>query len=83
MKSIGIAELNKNPKILDSVDGVAMIVNKKNKHLKGYYIPIIYKSEIEKVLKDIEYKKFLQRNRSLLKQDNEDETILDGIDEIY
>ena len=83
MRSIGIAELNKNPAILDTVDGVAMIVNKKNRHLKGYFIPIAYQKEIEKVLKDIEYKKFLQRNKSLLKQNNEDDTLLDGLDEAY
>ncbi len=83
MKSIGIAELNKNPTILDLVDGVAMIVNKKNRHIKGYFIPATYKNEIEKVLKDIEYKKFLQRNKSLLKQDNEDDTVMDGIDEMH
>jgi len=34
-------------------------------------------------LKEIEYKKFLQRNQSLLKQDNEDDTISDGLDEVY
>jgi len=83
MRNIGIAELNKNPAILDSIDGVAMIVNKKSRHLKGYFIPIVYKKEIEKVLKDIEYKKFLQRNQSLLKQDSEDDTILDGLDDVY
>ncbi len=83
MRHIGIAELSKNPAVLDSLDSVAMIVNKKNKHLKGYYIPVSYRNEIEKVLKDIEYKKFLQRNKSLLKLDNEDDTLLDGLDETY
>ena len=83
MRHIGIAELSKNPTILDSLDSVTMIINKKNKHLKGYYIPISYKNEIEKVLKDIEYKNFLQRNKSLLKQNNEDDTLLDGLDATY
>ncbi len=83
MRHIGIAELSKNPAILDSLDSVTMIVNKKNKLLKGYYIPISYKNEIEKVLKDIEYKNFLQRNKSLLKQNNEDDTLLDGLDATY
>jgi len=83
MRNIGIAELNKNPAVLDSVDGVAKIINKKNRHIKGYFIPIAYKNEIEKVLKEIEYKKFLQRNQSLLKQDKEDDTVLDGLDEAY
>ena len=83
MRHIGIAELSKNPAILDSLDSVTMIVNKKNKLLKGYYIPIAYQNEIEKVLKDIEYKNFLQRNKSLLKQNNEDDTLLDGLDEAY
>lgn len=83
MRHIGIAELSKNPAILDSLDSVTMIVNKKNKLLKGYYIPISYKNEIEKVLKDMEYKNFLQRNKSLLKQNNEDDTLLDGLDATY
>ncbi len=83
MRHIGIAELSKNPAILDSLDSVTMIVNKKNKLLKGYYIPIVYQNEIEKVLKDIEYKNFLQRNKSLLKQNNEDNTLLDGLDATY
>ena len=84
MIQIGIAELNKTPSIIDNMKDIATIVNKKTKDVKGYFIPVEYEKYIENIINEIEYKRFLQRNQSLAKySNNEDETILDGLDEEY
>jgi coenzyme F420-reducing hydrogenase alpha subunit len=83
MVQIGIAEINKTPSIIDKLDDVAQIVNKKTKDIKGFFIPIEYKDLIEDSIKEIEYRKFLQRNKNLINTKNEDDTILDGLDDAY
>ena len=82
MVQIGIADINKSPSIIDKLDDVATIVNKKSKVTKGYFIPVEYKSFIEDAIEKIEYQRFLQRNRDLANQED-DATLLDGLDEQY
>jgi len=84
MVQIGIADIHKTPSLIDKLDDVATIVNKKTKDVKGFFIPVAYRSMIEDALKEIEYQRFLKRNQALTKsQSNEDSTLLDGLDEIY
>ena len=83
MVDLGIAELNKNPSILDKLNEVATIVNKKNREVKGYFIPVAYKEYIQNIIDEIEYKNFLERNRSLIGKAEEDDTLLDGLDDAY
>ncbi len=84
MQNLGIAELHKNPAILNHLDDVAAIINKKNKDIKGYFFPICFKEDIEEILKEIEYRQFLKRNQSLIsKSTKEDETLMDGLEDAY
>ena len=83
MIQIGISELSKNPAMLDKLHDVAQIVNKKTSEVKGIFVPSEYIDMFDKVFKEIEYKKFVQRNYSLQSNSREDETLLDGLDDIY
>ncbi len=83
MLELGIAKLHVNPSILNDIDNVAKIVNKKQKDVKGYFIPVAYYKYIEDGIKEIEYQQFLKRNRSLADCAETDDTILDGLDDAY
>jgi hypothetical protein len=82
MTQVGIANIAKNPAILDGLDSAIEIVNKKTKEVKGLYIPIKYKDMIQEALNEIAYQKFLKQNASLISE-KEDETLLDGLDNEY
>ena len=84
MHQIGIANIAKNPSILDKIDDVIEIVNKKTKKVKGIFIPIAYKSMISDALEEIEYQNFLKKNSSLIKNSNDDtDSLLDGLTDEY
>lgn len=83
MIQIGIADINKTPSIMDKLDDVAQIVNKKTKEIKGFYIPQKYQSIIQEAIEKIEYQLFLERNQSLITDETKDDTLLDGLDELY
>ncbi|MCH9740972.1 MAG: hypothetical protein K0U38_09060 [Epsilonproteobacteria bacterium] len=84
MVQIGIANIAKNPAMLDRLDNAIEIVNKKTKEVKGIFIPIAYKDMLEKVLEEIEYQQFLKHNSSLISyEDKEDDSLLDGLDNAY
>jgi len=83
MLQIGIADINKKPSIIDSLDDIAQIVNKKTKVIKGYFIPFEYKDMIQDAIEEIEYKKFKERNKDMISSSNSDDTLLDGLDDVY
>ncbi len=83
MLQIGISDISKNPSIIDKLDDITQILNKKTKKVKGIFIPSAYLENFEEIIKEIEYKKFIERNRSLAQTDEKDETLLDGLDESY
>jgi len=84
MVQIGIMDISKTPSIINNIDEVAKIVNKKTKQTKGYYIPVIYEDMIQKVIEEIEYQNFKKRNQTLISNDvKEDDTLLDGLDDKY
>jgi hypothetical protein len=84
MEQVGIAQINKNPALIDKLDSAVEIVNKKTKEVKGVFIPVKYRYMIKNILEEIEYQKFLKRNQSLFAQENtEDETLLDGLEDEY
>ena len=84
MLKIGIAEINKTPSIIDTIDEVVQIVNKKTKDVKGFFIPIQYRGMLENIIDEIEYKRFLKRNKSLISSELEtDDTLLDGFQDDY
>ena len=83
MLQIGISDISKNPGIIDKLDDVAEILNKKTKQVKGIFIPTAYLDNFKEVLEEIEYKKFVKRNAALQNATKDDETLLDGLDDAY
>jgi len=83
MIELSISDINKKPAIIDRIDDIAQIINKKTNDVKGYFIPIAYKKYIEHAMQEIEYQKFLQRNRDLISSDMNEagDTLLDGLDD--
>ena len=66
MLQIGIADISKRPSVIDTLNDVAQIVNKKTKSIKGYFIPFEYHDMIIDAIEEIEYQKFKQRNKNML-----------------
>ena len=83
MLQIGIADINKKPSIIDNLDDIAQIVNKKTKVIKGYFIPFEYSDMIKDTIEEIEYQKFKQRNKNMISSSQADDSLLDGLDEEY
>ena len=83
MLQIGISDISKNPSIIDKLDDIAQILNKKTKQVKGIFIPNAYLDSFEEVIKEIEYKKFVEKNRSLMDSTEEDNTLADGLEDAY
>jgi len=83
MLQLGISDISKNPSLIDSVDDLVQILNKKTKEVKGVFIPKELLCNFETIFKEIEYKKFVQRNKSLQNSSNEDDSLLDGLDDEY
>jgi len=83
MLQIGISDISKNPGIIDKLDDVVEILNKKTKQVKGIFIPTAYLDNFKEVLEEMEYKKFVQRNSTLKNSTEHDETLLDGLDDDY
>lgn len=82
MLQVGIANIAKNPALLDGLDSAIEIVNKKTKEVKGFFIPISHKNLIQDALNEMAYQKFLKQNMSLISE-KEDDTLLDGLDDDY
>lgn len=83
MVQISISDISKNPSIIDKLDDVAEVLNKKTKKIKGIFVPVRYLNAFEGVLQEIEYAKFKERNSALCKNSNEDDTLLDGLENGY
>jgi len=83
MIQVGISDISKNPSMFDKMHDLAQIVNKKTSQVKGVFIPNEYLGMFKQVFEDIEYKKFLQRNKSLNDNSSTDATLLDGLDDVY
>lgn len=83
MLQLGISDISKNPSLIDSIDDLVEILNKKTKEVKGVFIPKELLSNFESIFKEIEYKKFVKRNSSLGNSSNEDDSLLDGLNDEY
>ncbi len=80
MIELSILDINKKLATIDKIDDIVRVVNKKTHDVKGFFIPVAYKKYIEHAIQEIEYHKFLQRNRDLIsnEMDGSDDTLLDG-----
>ena len=83
MTQISISDISKNPSIIDKLDDIAQVLNKKTKQVKGVFIPNELLDNFQEIFKELEYKKFIQRNRDIKDSLEEDETLLDGVEDAY
>ena len=61
---VAINEIAKNPKIINNEDEIIYVEDKRKHELKSIVIPALYKDDIEEVIKEIEYKMWLKRNKA-------------------
>lgn len=83
MLQISISDISKNPSIIDKLDDIAEVLNKKTKQVKGIFVPSHYVDNFKEILEEIEYKKFLERNVTLQDVNENDDTLLDGLENDY
>ena len=67
MKTISISDIAKKPPILDNIDDVAEIVNKKTNEVKGIFISAKDIPLVKDMIEELEYRKWLKRNKKGLK----------------
>ncbi|HHD77456.1 MAG TPA: hypothetical protein ENK93_03460 [Campylobacteraceae bacterium] len=72
MVELSISDISKKPSLLDELDDIAKIVNKKTGEAKGIFIPYEDASSFKKLLEELEYRRWLKRNRGLLENPPED-----------
>jgi len=82
MIQIGISDISKNPSIIDKLDDIAQIVNKKSKQIKGIFIPSELLLPYQDMIDELEYQKFRKRNANI-HHNNENDTLLDGLNNAY
>ena len=63
MKRVSISEISKKPSILDDIDDVVEIVNKKTNEVKGVFISAKDLPFIKDMIEELEYRKWLNRNK--------------------
>ncbi len=63
MKTISISEIAKKPSILDNLDDVAQIVNKKTNEVKGFFISAKDLPYVKDMIEELEFQKWLKRNK--------------------
>jgi hypothetical protein len=69
MKEIGISEISRNPALFNR-DEIYEIIDKKSRKSKYIAIPSRFFPLIEKAIEEIEYARWLQRNREALEEEN-------------
>ena len=65
MVELSISDISKKPSLLDDLNDVAKIVNKKTGEAKGIFIPMEESAFFKKLIEEIEYRKWLERNKGL------------------
>lgn len=77
MKTISISDIVKKPSILDNVDDVVQIIDKKKDDIKGFFISMRDYELIKDMIEEIEYQKWYKRNRGLENPPKDLDGILD------
>ena len=62
MKTISISDIAKKPSILNNVDDIVQIIDKKKDDVKGFFISIKDYELIKDMIEEIEYQKWYRRN---------------------
>jgi len=77
MKTISISEIAKKPSVLDNLDDVAQIVNKKTNEVKGVFISAKDLPYVKDMIEELEFQKWLKRNKGLANPPKDLEGIFD------
>lgn len=80
--TVAVGDVAKNLKLITDSDEIVYIEDKRKHQLKSIVIPADYAEDLKKMIEELEYRKFKERNASLMSVD-EDETLLDGLDDAY
>ncbi len=67
METVGISDISRNPALFNR-DEIFEIVDKKSKYIA---IPSHYKPLLEKVIEEIEYRRWLEKNRKAFQEASE------------
>jgi len=62
MIELSISDISKKPSLLDGLDDIAKIVNKKTNEVKGIFISAKDLPYIKELLEELEYQKWYKRN---------------------
>jgi len=62
MIEISISDISKRPSLLDELDDMAKIINKKTNEVKGIFISAKDLPYIKELLEELEYQKWYRRN---------------------
>ena len=81
--TVAVGDIAKNLKLITDSDEIVYIEDKRKHQIKSIVIPADYSEDLQKMIEELEYKKFKERNRSLGTLENSDNTLLDGLDDEY
>ena len=82
--TVAVGDIAKNLRLITDSEEIVYIEDRRKHQLKSIVIPASYSDDIQKIIEEIEYKKFKKRNLSLMEaSEGEDGTLLDGIDDEY
>ena len=70
MTKVGISDISRNPSLFNR-DEIFEIVDKKSKKSKYIAIPAHYKGLLEKVIEEIEYRRWLEKNKKAFQAESE------------
>jgi len=68
MTTLSISDIVKRPSILDEVDDLVRVVNKKTNEVKGIFINAKDLKRMERIIEELEYAKWRERNKGLMKE---------------
>ena len=72
MIELSISDISKRPSILDNLDDIAKIVNKKTDEVKGIFISAKDLPYIKELLEELEYQKWYRKNGAGLETSQKD-----------
>ena len=73
MLEYGIKAITTNPTLITKADEIIKLVDSRTKKTRAFVVPVEYADYIEKISKEIEYKKWVEEKKKLLKNSSIDE----------
>ena len=77
MLEYGIKTVVTNPTLITKSDEAIRLIDSRTKKVRAFVIPAKYAKEVEKLLKEIEYKEWVKKKKKLLKGKKSNEDLSD------